>query len=284
MCKLEFTTTRRLAPVHIVALLGLATCVLPIQNASASCIGGGMASVLQVTPGTAHIGDTIVVNTLGVGIVGNVCSVTNGESYLIYPNGDTSNPYSHQYQTNYSLTSGTLGQSKFCVPGPPDVSCRSVPLTYVVQASDLGRSYSFTTPRGSGFVINGVAKVIQFLGASDAFTVPTGLGQIAQLEGGSAPQPVVIVTPAISVTKQCVTNCIPNSSPYGQPINFTGTVCNIGADSLIGVTVTDSPNATITFSTTTSMGNSFPASGGGELQPGECVNYSGSYSPTGNLS
>src|SRR5580765_2487676 len=189
--------------------------VLATPNASAqNCIGGGMASVLQVTPGTAHVGDTITITALGVGVVGKECSVDRGESYLIYPDGVSTPIFAHQYQTNYTLTSGTLGQQKFCVPGVPDGSCRAVPLTYVVQASDVARSYSFNTPRGSGFLINGFPKVIQFLAASDAFTVPTGLGQIAQLQAGSAPQPVVIVSPSIIVTKECVTNC----TPFGQPI------------------------------------------------------------------
>jgi hypothetical protein len=52
---------------------------------------------------------------------------------------------------------------------------------------------------------------------------------------------------------------------------------------LINVNVSDSPPATITFSTTTSLGNAFPATGGGRLLPGECVNYTGSYPTSGNL-
>src|SRR5580765_2201216 len=89
--------------------------VLATPNASAqNCIGGGMASVLQVTPGTAHVGDTITITALGVGVVGNVCSVDRGESYLIYPDGVSTPIFAHQYQTNYTLTSGTLRQQKFC--------------------------------------------------------------------------------------------------------------------------------------------------------------------------
>jgi hypothetical protein len=206
--------------------------------------------------------------------------VTNGESYLIYPDGVTTPVFAHQYQTNYSLVSGTLGQSKFC---PADSSCLVVPMTYVIQAADVDRDYLFTTPRGSGFVINGQPNVVQFLAASDAVTVPTGVGQIAQLQGGSAPQPVFIVNPHITVTKQCVTNCAPFSSPYGQDINFSGTVCNDGDNGLAGVTVIDDPAATITFATLTSLGNPFPAGGGGTLLPTECVTFTGSYTPTGNL-
>ena len=46
--------------------------------------------------------------------------------------------------------------------------------------------------------------------------------------------------------------------------------------------VTDSSNAAITFAATTSRGNPFNASSG--LTNGKCVNYSGSYQPSGNLS
>jgi hypothetical protein len=60
-------------------------------------------------------------------------------------------------------------------------------------------------------------------------------------------------------------------------------VCNDGDIALINVNVSDNPPATITFATTTSLGNPFPAAGGGRLLPGECVNYSGSYTPSGNL-
>src|SRR5262245_754928 len=280
MCKLYSTTLGRCrvpASVGLSALLGLGMAFFPAQVRAANCVGGGMASILQVSPGTAHIGDTITITALGVGIVGGVCSVDRGQSFIVYPNGTTS----AQYQNNYTLTSGAGGQNKFCVPGPADPSCSPVTLTYVITAADVNRSYSFTTPRGSGFVINGIPNIIQFLAASDAFTVPTGLGQVAQLQGGSAPQPVVVVHPHIRITKECVNNC----TPYGQPILFRGTVCNDGDITLVNVGVTDNPAATITFAPTTSMGHPFPdaSRGGFVLDPGECVDYSGSYTPSGNL-
>ena len=45
---------------------------------------------------------------------------------------------------------------------------------------------------------------------------------------GSGFAEVLVVNPSLSITKQCVTNCAPYSSPYGEPIVFTGTVCNNG--------------------------------------------------------
>src|SRR6185503_2914631 len=82
-------------------------------------------------------------------------------------------------------------------------------------------------------------------------------------------------------TKECVTTCPPpfGNAPYGQPIQFRGQVCNNGNAVLTGIQVTDDPVATINFSATTTGGRAF----GGTLQPGDCVNYTGSYQPSGNL-
>jgi hypothetical protein len=94
-----------------------------------------------------------------------------------------------------------------------------------------------------------------------------------------------IVTPGISVTKVCDppgSTCGATNFPYGAPIAFKGTICNIGDVALANIGINDSSNAVITFAATTSSGNPFnPASG---LTNGECVNYSGSYQPSGNLS
>src|SRR5207249_8266622 len=82
-------------------------------------------------------------------------------------------------------------------------------------------------------------------------------------------------------------NCPPtNSAAYGAPIAFRGTVCNVGDIALTNVTVVDSiGGATITFSNRTSLNNPFPTNGGGitPLAPGECVTYTGSFAPSGNL-
>jgi uncharacterized repeat protein (TIGR01451 family) len=88
-----------------------------------------------------------------------------------------------------------------------------------------------------------------------------------------------VFTPCIHITKACANTC----TPYGQPISFTGSVTNCGDAPLNGVLVTDNPTAAITFSTTTFLGLSFPAAGGGILTNGDSVTYSGSYTPSGNL-
>src|SRR5206468_12884187 len=106
---------------------------------------------------------------------------------------------------------------------------------------------------------------------------PTSAGR------GAGPQHVILVTPRITITKECVTTCPPplGNSPYGQPIQFRGTICNTGDNLLDTVTLSDNPAATTTFAATKSNGMPFdPATG---LNPGECVNYTGSYQPVGNL-
>src|SRR5207245_4223707 len=75
--------------------------------------------------------------------------------------------------------------------------------------------------------------------------------------------------------------CDQACTPYGAPISFHGTVCNTGDTNLSNIAVTDDPRATIVFAAKTSKGNDFnPAIG---LAAGECVDYTGSYSPSGNL-
>jgi hypothetical protein len=119
---------------------------------------------------------------------------------------------------------------------------------------------------------------VKFLAVSDGLLV----GALDLTVGGQGNDSVTILRPSITITKQCVTNCAPYSSPYGSPISFTGTVCNNGDTILNNVTVVDDPATSITFAILTSLANAFPAGGGGALLPGECVTYSGSYSPAGS--
>src|SRR5437867_12965331 len=87
--------------------------------------------------------------------------------------------------------------------------------------------------------------------------------------------------PGIQITKECVTTCPPpfGNSPYGQPIQFTGLICNTGDVALLNIQVTDDPATSITISNMTVDGMSFT----GTLGTNKCVRYSGSYQPTGNM-
>jgi len=158
--------------------------------------------------------------------------------------------------------------------------------TYQVKPTDANNTLSFTTPRGTPIptlVMPGFIKVAAVSDA-DAFdcanpSVSKGVGAAAGI------QPLRIVNPRISVTKVCVTDCPPtNSAVYGSPINFRGTVCNIGDIALTNITVVDNVGgAIITFSNMTYGGRAFPVTGGGILFTNDCVDYSGSFNPSGNL-
>jgi uncharacterized repeat protein (TIGR01451 family) len=276
MCKFKIVKTRLSASLCVSGLIGLAA-LLPVRNAlGVDQIEGGTA----VTPGVAHVGNTITILGLDAAqsVVDNGAGTVAG--WLIKPDNSFQLIF-----TNGFITPGTCAscppafisaclQPVNCVPG--------VSLSYAVSAPDVGQPVSFTIPpgfpaAGTFVTLPGTPHYVRFLAEVSGFSLTTGLPV-----QGSGPADVLIVNPSITVTKQCVTNCTPGSSAYGQPIGFTGTVCNNGDDTLINVVVTDTPPATITFATTTSFGtNGFPAGGGGRLLPGECVNFSGTYSPSG---
>jgi len=256
MCRFKLLKTRLTSAAGTFALLGLTTLLQPTQNALAQvppgCINGFQAAGVGVTPTIAHVFDTITISSLGFGgAAGTSCELTNGQSFLMYPNGVTV----QMYQSNFVQTSA--GEILTCQPttNQTTAGCTPVTLTYVVQPGDIDIPLSFTTPRGfsSGSVPGSPGKV-KFLAVSDGFLVGSGGSQTGGGQGNTAVQ---IVTPGISVTKQCVTNCAPYSSPYGQPIMFTGFVSNTGDDTLFGVTVTDNPLTTIGFAATTSSGRTF---------------------------
>src|SRR5579864_5930376 len=54
----------------------------------ANCVNGGMASIIGVSPTLAHVGDTITISALGVSLGGLSCDITNGQSFVMYPDGN----------------------------------------------------------------------------------------------------------------------------------------------------------------------------------------------------
>lgn len=186
-----------------------------------------------------------------------------------------------QYEQNYSLTPG---ETEDCLNGPLfNAGCQTATLTYIVNAADINKALPsngvpLVTPRGGFFFAPAQAHKIQFQAAGDAI-LAEGLAAGTPQTAGNATKAVLIVNPALSVTKICDTNCF----KYGSPITFHGTVCNIGDDILTNISVVDIPGATITFSNQTSLGFAFPVSGGGLLRTNDCVTFTGTYQPTNNL-
>ncbi len=260
---------------EVIVAIGLAALLVPLQDVEAQIneIGSGMS----ITPRAAHEGDTITIAGVDVSQQAFDSGLTNASVWVVMPNNSAQLVF-----TNGTISAGQCGS---CPPGflscLGTVSCLpGVSFMYVVNAADVGRDLSFTIPvgfpwAGSSFLLSGAPHYVQFSPIGLGWSMADG-GPLANLSETRA----LIVHPSITITKQCATNC----TPYGQPILFTGTICNSGDDTLNGVAVSDAPAATITFATSTSFGtNSFPAAGGGRLLPGECVNFSGSYTPSGNL-
>jgi hypothetical protein len=267
MCK-KFICKKsgRLASFSSVA--GLATLILslPISQAQvvSDCINE-VASGTTVTPLVAHVGDTITVNLVNAGTSAGDCDLANVSAWLVKPDNSS----------QLVFTGGVIPAGS-CFRCPPNAAvclgtgnCQAgVSFTYVVNAADVGDDLSFTTPGGASQTLPGIPNNVQFMPVAEG-VVPPGGNASGLTAAGRGQAKVLIINPAISITKQCVTNCAPYSSPYGQAINFSGTVCNTGDTALTGVNVVDTPAATITFATATSFGtNAFPAGGNGTLQPG----------------
>ena len=240
------------------------------------------------------VGQTITIARVSFGLCdAGSCPVRRGEGYLVYPDGSFV-----KVVTNLTLNppgaSPPPGSFLNCF-GTNSVEAEGICFAftnYIVRAADVGKSnVIILPPRGefpSGLIIpfGGVPGRIYF-GASveadginlDDPSVSTG----ASLSLSSLF--LSIATPGISLTNVCDpsgSTCGGTNFAYGDPIAFKGTICNVGDVTLVNIGVADSWNAVITFATTTSSGNPFnPAIG---LTNGECVNYSGSYQPSGNLS
>src|SRR5262245_51900376 len=92
MCKLKFDYGRLTASVGVSALALLGFLASTSPDAMAQCpIGTGSSVFIKgaVQPGVAHYGDTVTINTLFVRISSGDCTVTNGQSFIMYPDGKT---------------------------------------------------------------------------------------------------------------------------------------------------------------------------------------------------
>src|SRR6266567_7340739 len=290
MCKLNLLNIRLPFKACILAIAGLFAFMLPEREALAQTCGNALAAtpvIFPISGSKVVVGQTITITRVGLnsGDPGN-CLFRSGEGFLLIPNGTVT-----KVVTNLNLnppggppTPGTFINCFGTNSVAPEGSCLAFSTTYVVNFADVGQTHSIILPaRGQLSVpqtitFPGVANEVVFGAAADVDgfnpadpASPTGFAT------GSGSQFLIVVRPGITITKQCDTNCF----AFGAPISFHGTICNSGNVTMVNVAVIDTPNATITFAATTSSGNAFnPATG---LTNGECVNYSGSYTPTANL-
>jgi uncharacterized repeat protein (TIGR01451 family) len=86
---------------------------------------------------------------------------------------------------------------------------------------------------------------------------------------------VQVISPCIAVTKQCALPAGQSCFLFGQPVMFAGVVTNCGDTTLFGISLSDSPPASISFATTTSSGRTYD----GTLLTNESIGYTGNYIP-----
>jgi len=280
MCKSKFAKIRLSASVGVPALIGLSMFLLPTENAQAQA---GCTPSIGDAPtfleARAHVGDTVHITRVDLVVGNNTCQLANGTNWLIYPNNTPV-----IVTAGYTTLFGTA-ETIFC-PGTSLRGCVPYTDTYTILAADVGRNLSFTRPRsGEVATSSGLANTISILAATEADAVLELPGTFGT---GSGNKRLTILTPCISITKECAyppTPCGGTNFPYGADIAVRGTVsnCSTGAVVAIGaITVVDSVIGTLpgsAFSATTSSGRPFA----GSLTNGESVNYAFSYPPTGNL-
>src|SRR5438874_7654465 len=122
MLNIHKVNGRRLRAISPLALFSLAASLDVVQNASAQVCGGGFDSAIAITQGVVHVGDTITIGFLQVSSSANTCSITNGRSWLIYPDNNVV----------LWLDNFTLGPNS-SITCPGDASCLAGSFTYVVN-------------------------------------------------------------------------------------------------------------------------------------------------------
>src|SRR5262249_1267949 len=145
------------------------------------------------------------------------CALINVAGWLVKPDNGS--------QLVFTGGSITPGNCAACPPGGfpaciSPVTCQAgVSFSYVVNQAAVNQPLSFTI--AAGFV--GVGST-QTAPATPGFVqfMPVASGTNNALASSSAAARglagVLVVHPSIAVSKQCVTNCAPFSSPYGSPI------------------------------------------------------------------
>ncbi len=302
MCKSKLGRIRYLALAYSSVAVALLAILLSSQKASAQNCSVTIADGPGVPDErTVHLGDTIHFY-IHLNADDTVCFLNGGTNWVIMPDNTV-----HQILGPYTKAAcNTVGSAftRDCPAGSTgnsgigcggDIPTENGPISGAprfkygpIQPADVGRSLQqFATPRGSVFTAQlGLPLAGQvWIGAiTDAGTTDCSDPTVHDKASGQGIAHVSIVTPNISVTKFCVTNCPPNNSAvYGTDIHFGGVICNTGDISLTNVSVSDNiAGATISYATTTTLGNPFPATGGGRLATNDCVTYAGSFSPSGN--
>jgi uncharacterized repeat protein (TIGR01451 family) len=286
------------------ALIGL-TASLSTETAQAQLTpcATGLFDGITWRESTVHIGDTVhfTINLTASGgqPPAGVCRLSQGTNWVVLPDGTV-----RIINANYSKGACPTALNILCPPdGAPCIGGLTTAFLDGVlwfeygpiQPADNGRATLFTTPArpafgpaypGTPVTLFGSPGFISVAAVSDAPSFDCESGTIFRGKASAAGnQPLALVNPCISVTKDCVLNCPPNNAAaFGQRINFQGTVRNCGDVTLTNVTVVDQLPAGATAPSPIAFGTVQP--GGtpfnGTLRANESVTYSGSYQPGGS--
>jgi len=260
MCRIKLITTRLLGSVCASAFVGIA--------AARTCLGAALAVLISFAANYAiaqvNSPPGCNANTLAINIAKfPINNITSGTV------------------VQYTLTLQNFSTDQAGNPGC-DIQIGPSGLLFHCPAADGGSNGPASTLLPSGFIIAagsppliftnfctvtvnpGVTSATALLNAPDAILLD-GFNDSPSL---FKPITISVVTPCIRVTKQCVNTC----TPYGQPIQFSGTVTNCGNIQLTNVTVTDDHAGVVLGPVT------LTASG----TPGSSATFSGQYTPAGS--
>src|SRR6266567_9404453 len=237
MCKLNLLNIRLPFKACILAIAGLFAFMLPEREVLAQTCGNALAAspvIFPISGSKVLVGQTITITRVGLnsGDPGN-CLFRNGEGFLLIPSGTVT-----RVITNLNLNPpgappppttfiNCFGTNSTAAEG----TCFAFTQTYIVSAADVGQTHSIILPaRGQltvpqTVVFPGVAGEVIFGAAADVDGFnPDNPSSATGFATGSGSQFLLVVSPGLTVTKLCDTNCF----AFGAPISFHGTICNTG--------------------------------------------------------
>ena len=298
MRNIKFAILRPTSWSYFLGLIGVSAVLLPAKDVNAQTCAPSIACGVSMNPASGSkvvLGQTLTINFVSAGILQSSCIVSNGNSWLAYPDGTTVS----QIMNTFQLPAPNTEIDCTGPVGGGGGSCLAYTTTYVVNAADIGKTLQLGSPTviprkyaqngNNPSTYPGLTDQIHFFSAAegDGYNGPFNSGNFGSSSGlayGEGQVFFIVVHPGLTVTKVCDTNCF----AYGAPISYHGSICNTGNVTLANITITDTPGSPvssqspITFAATTSSGRPFnPVTG---LTNGECITYFGSYQPDANFS
>ncbi len=240
MCKPKSTTIRLPISACLSALIALGGSLLP-RSAQAQCDASSLTASYTIlypsgrnVPEKVHFGDTITITAAKIQNSDTSFGFSNGVEVIVLPDGTA-----HFVLNSVAMRGGAScfgvggGPASFLCPGGVSSSgatgnCgpQSLPLFYVVRTNDVAKTANFSTNYANAagsFSITcnnqALAHQIIFGGAGFADGV-SDAGDVIGAPRGCPAQPVMVITPCISITKFFTTN-FPAAPPVNAPFGFS---------------------------------------------------------------